>query len=156
MTEFRTQILRQFSKDNMTGKNPMSNRHREEIIWYVIIVDRRTTCIGSVPIQGDRSMDSNTKIQYNNHSGMFPRVQEGVRLRDSNNLRVTKGAKVRVKGVRMMPRTRVLREKEVSIKAAQAQRQRRNGIMITPRTQVETKDMMNTRQRTKSKSKRQA
>ena len=122
----------------------MSNKHREGRIWYVTIADRRITCTGSVLTQGDKTMCSHTKIQYNNHSDILLRVQEEVCLRDSNSLRVKKMARVRVKGVRMTPRTRALREKEVSVKVDQARRQRRIGTTTTPNTHVRNMDMMNT------------
>ena len=133
----------------------MNNRHKEIRIWYAIIVDRRTTYIGSALILRDRIMDSNTKIQHhNNNSGMYQRAQEEAHLRDNHNLRVTKGEKVRVRRVRMMPRTSILREKEVRGKVAQARRQRKNGITTTLSTQMMTMDMMRMHQKTRRKSKK--
>ena len=88
--EYRMQTLRQFSRGIKTVRGPMTHRHKETRIWYAIIVDRRTTCTGSVLILRGRIMDSNTKIQHNN-SGMYQKVQEGVHLRDSHNIRVIKG-----------------------------------------------------------------
>ena len=100
------QTLRQSSKDSMIEGDRMSNKHREGRIWYAIIVDRRITCTESVLTQGDKTTCSHTKIQYNNHSDILLRVQEEVRLSDNTSLRVKKMARVRVKGVRMTPRTR--------------------------------------------------
>ena len=134
--------LRQSNKDRTTDEDSMSHQHKGGRIWYVTTVGLRNIYTGSALIIRNKIMRHNIQTQDNSKLDIPLRVQEKVHRKDNNSsIRAIRMAKERVKRVKMMLRTRVLRVREVSVKQNQARRQRKIGIKITLSTHVRIMDM---------------